>query len=167
MRKNSIRASPEATIQREILLSVGQRADCRVWRMNTAAIEFGGVTRDDCLKMLQLLEAGASQERLKEIVRGWLNRPTRLVRAGFKGQADIGGVLTVTIDGRRVGVRLEIEVKSKTGRQTAEQKTYQRIVETAGGVYVLAKSADEANQKIDSAKRGMERGAWLDKACEG
>ena len=60
----------------------------------------------------------------------------RFVRFGIPGQADLTGILP---DGRR----LEIEVKSPTGRQTEDQKNFQHMIEKFDGVYVLARSVDD------------------------
>ena len=60
----------------------------------------------------------------------------RFVRAGVAGQADLTGILP---DGRR----LEIEVKSDRGRQTEDQRNFQRMIERFGGVYVLARSVED------------------------
>ena len=61
----------------------------------------------------------------------------RVVRFGVKGMADLSGILN---DGRR----LEIEVKALHGKQSDEQRAFQRMIEKFGGVYILARSADEA-----------------------
>ncbi len=60
----------------------------------------------------------------------------RKVRFGIPGQADITGILP---DGRR----LEIEVKSATGRQSEEQKKFQAMIERFGGLYILAYSPED------------------------
>ena len=60
----------------------------------------------------------------------------RVVRFGVPGQADLTGILP---DGRR----LEIEAKSPDGRQTEEQRNFQRMIERFGGVYVLARSVED------------------------
>ena len=51
----------------------------------------------------------------------------RIVRFGLPGQADLTGILTG-------GLRLEIEVKGPEGRQTEEQRAFQRMIERFGGV---------------------------------
>lgn len=71
----------------------------------------------------------------------------RLVRYGLPGSADITGIL------RRGGRRLEIEVKTATGRQSPQQQAFQRMVETYGGVYILARSVDEAVDGVERALR--------------
>lgn len=69
----------------------------------------------------------------------------RLVRYGLPGSADITGIM------RRGGRRLEIEAKTETGRQTDQQRAFQRMVETWGGVYILARSDDEAVAAVERA----------------
>lgn len=58
----------------------------------------------------------------------------RLVRFGVVGQADITGV----IRSRRV----DIEVKTATGRQSIEQRAYALHIGYAGGLYILARDLD-------------------------
>ena len=65
----------------------------------------------------------------------------RFVRFGIPGQADLTGILP---DGRR----LEVEVKSATGRQTRDQKSFQRMIEKFNGVYVLARSVEELRNAL-------------------
>jgi hypothetical protein len=60
----------------------------------------------------------------------------RSIRFGVPGQADITGVA----NGRRV----EIEVKSPTGRQRPDQKAFQSRITDAGGIYIVARSLDDA-----------------------
>jgi len=48
------------------------------------------------------------------------------------GCADLTGI---TADGRRV----EVEVKSATGRQSKQQQSWERFIRGFGGVYVLVK----------------------------
>lgn len=74
------------------------------------------------------------------------DRDGRLVRIGTPGRADI-----------RVcahGLFIEIEAKSPTGRQTPAQKAWQGYVERAGGIYVLARSVEEAVTAVDRALAG-------------
>lgn len=71
------------------------------------------------------------------------------VRFGVKGQADLSGLL-------QGGRRLEIEVKSATGRQTPEQKDFQAMIERFGGVYILARTVEDALLGIDAAQAQRE-----------
>lgn len=68
----------------------------------------------------------------------------RVVRFGVPGQADLTGILP---DGRR----LEIEAKSPDGRQTEDQRNYHRMIERFGGVYVLARSAEDVTRALKQA----------------
>lgn len=66
------------------------------------------------------------------------------VSFGVPGAADITGILP---DGRRI----EIEVKSAVGRQSAAQKSYQAMIERFGGVYILARSVDDVYAGLRAA----------------
>lgn len=66
---------------------------------------------------------------------------TRVIRFGVPGQADLTGILP---DGRR----LEIEVKSATGRQTPEQVAFQNMIERFNGIYILARSTNDVRQRL-------------------
>lgn len=69
-----------------------------------------------------------------------------VVRFGTPGQADISGI--VSVGGR--GVRLEIEVKSATGKQSADQKSYQSMITRLGGIYILARSVDDVKRALEN-----------------
>jgi len=66
----------------------------------------------------------------------------RVIRFGIPGQADLTGILPG-------GGRLEIEVKSGRGRQTPEQKAFQRLIERFGGLYVLARSVADVQRALE------------------
>lgn len=59
----------------------------------------------------------------------------RYIRYGHPGSSDILGVYR--------GRFLAIEVKSPTGKQSPDQKIFQRMVEKNGGIYLLVRSVDE------------------------
>lgn len=65
------------------------------------------------------------------------------VRFGIPGQADLTGMLPG-------GRRLEIEVKSATGRQTVDQVNFQKMIEKFGGLYILARSVEDVDAAIGS-----------------
>lgn len=118
----------EHTIQNAILRTFGTRPDLRIWRMNTGRASFGG----------------------------------RSVQFGVPGQADLTGILPVEVYCprcieliARLGVRLEIEVKSETGRQSEDQQNYQAIIERFGGLYVLARSVEDVNNAIEEYRNGQ------------
>ena len=60
---------------------------------------------------------------------------------GTKGTADI----SATIRGRSV----KIEVKYGKDRQSDDQKRYQQQIETAGGIYIIARNMDEFIEWFD------------------
>lgn len=72
----------------------------------------------------------------------------RIIRTGVKGGADISGILRIRSG---YGIRLEIEVKTGSGRQTPDQKNFQRMIESLGGFYVVARSVQDAVEFCDRA----------------
>lgn len=67
------------------------------------------------------------------------------VRFGLPGQADLSGVLS---DGRR----LEIEVKSPTGRLSTDQISFGEMIKRFGGVYIVARSLDDVERGLQDAQ---------------
>ncbi len=67
-----------------------------------------------------------------------------VVRVGIEGQADLGGVLC---NGRA----LQIETKSATGRLREPQERWRGMVERMGGLWILARSADDAVAAVRAA----------------
>lgn len=65
----------------------------------------------------------------------------RRVVFGVPGQADLTGIL---MGGRR----LEIEVKSPTGKQSPEQAVYGQMIEQFGGIYILARSVADVRTRL-------------------
>ena len=68
----------------------------------------------------------------------------QVVRFGIPGQADITGIYN--------GIRLEIECKSTTGKQTPPQAAFQRMIENHGGIYILARSVEDVRRVIDEQR---------------
>lgn len=66
----------------------------------------------------------------------------RIIKVGTPGMADINGIVGPN------GLRLEIEVKTGSAGQNKDQKNYQRMIETRGGLYVLARSVDDVLEAI-------------------
>lgn len=63
------------------------------------------------------------------------------VSFGYPGSPDIVGLLP---DGRFLGV----ECKSKTGRQSSKQKTFEAKVKANSGVYILARSVRDLEEVL-------------------
>lgn len=72
----------------------------------------------------------------------------RLVSFGLKGQADISGIIAG-------GRRLEIECKTRTGKQREAQIIFQGMIERYGGLYVLARSVEDVDRAL--AAEGLRR----------
>ena len=66
----------------------------------------------------------------------------RVVMFGVKGQADLTGLLAC-------GTRLEVEVKTPTGRPTKEQRRYLEMIERLGGVAFIARSEEDFLARIN------------------
>lgn len=68
----------------------------------------------------------------------------RFITFGLKGSADILGIL-------KGGRFLAIEVKGVTGRQSEQQKNFENMIKSFGGVYILARNIDDAIRGIQDA----------------
>lgn len=81
------------------------------------------------------------------------DNPSRVVRVGQPGMADTGLIVPVRITqdmvGQTVGIAAQVEFKTETGRQSAQQKSWQDAVELAGGVYLVIRSELEFRQWLD------------------
>ena len=121
----------ETAVVRQILLRVGARPDCRLWRNNTGQAYAPMTPRGRAL----LREMAASGD-------------ARPIHYGVNGQADISGILAPS------GKRLELEVKTIDGRLSSDQLTFGRMITHLGGVYKMVRSEDEAAEVIDAAVKG-------------
>lgn len=85
----------------------------------------------------------------------------RVVRVGQPGMADAGMIVPVVITadmvGKTVGVAVQPEFKTRTGRQAEAQHSWQAAVARAGGVYRLVRSAADMEALIHDVQSGK---AW-------
>jgi hypothetical protein len=70
-------------------------------------------------------------------------REARPVKFGLEGSADIIGASR--------GRPLAVENKTETGRQRTAQVMFERAWVKAGGLYILARSAEAAVEQVESA----------------
>lgn len=111
--------------------------------------------------LFRILEAWGAHPRLRlwraNVGVGWFanGEPARKtdtgaypVKFGIPGQADLSGVAAG-------GIRLEIECKKATGRQSDEQRNFRAMIERFGGLYVLARSIADVDAAL--AKIGITR----------
>jgi len=94
-----------------VLIALGSRPDCRVWRNNTGKLP---------------------------------DRFGRWISFGLKGSADILGIL-------RGGRFLAIETKTPAGRLRPEQIAFRTMIVGHGGLYVLARSVEDAVNAVEAA----------------
>ena len=66
----------------------------------------------------------------------------RVVKCGIDGQADLSGILWPS------GRRLEIECKAAKRGQSPAQINFQQMIESMGGLYVLARSVDDVRNAL-------------------
>lgn len=126
----------EARIQAEIMMALGSRKDMRCWRQNVGSAVPLQTLNAWQAKALQLLASGD----LVALKRWLLSTPTP-VSYGVKGAADLTGILDS-------GRRLEVEVKAEKGRQSKDQKRYQGMIESMDGIYILARSVEDAEAAL-------------------
>lgn len=134
----------ERDIQRRILLALAKEFHPRgiFWTCDTGQF----VPASEIKRSLVDLAKSATKHPLGLLsfgtVRSILSGLRRMV-VGLPGQSDIQGCL----DGRWIGV----EVKSAKGKQRKSQVTFQRAIEAAGGVYIVARSPEEAIEAIEAS----------------
>ena len=111
----------ERRIQSEILLAVGSRPGVRLWRQ-----QCGRVPVLDPRDVRRALTLGLR---------------VRYMQLAPPGAADLCGLMA---DGRM----LQVECKSPTGRVRPEQTKWREIIEKYRGIYILARSAEEAVEQL-------------------
>lgn len=125
-------------ITKKILLEIPRAfPGSRLWRANAGAGVPYGVIRE----AVRLLTQGRVQECIAYLTR------QRTVTFGIPGQADTSGILAPG------GQRLEIEIKTGSDRLRPEQVTFREMVTRTGGIYVEARSVEDA---VESVRREME-----------
>lgn len=85
-------------------------------------------------------------------VNGKLRRANRWITAGFKGLADIGGMMFP-------GWALQIECKTGDAQPKSTQKKWLRITDGHGGFAYVCRAADEADvpRALDQLMKDLER----------
>jgi len=101
------------------------------------------ITRD----VGQYIPAAEIARAIKDVMSGknplTVLKQLRRVMIGLKGEPDISGLL----DGLWVG----IEVKTATGKQRPDQIKFQAAIEARNGIYIVARSPDDAINHIEAA----------------
>lgn len=71
----------------------------------------------------------------------------RFIRFGVPGGGDISGILAC-------GKRLELEVKTDTGRIREDQKNFGAMIQRMGGLYGVVRSEADAKELLDKHLQG-------------
>ena len=112
--------------------------------------------------LLALSQAGALVWRNQVGVFRAMDDPSRVVKVGTPGMADIIGVVPVTITpdmvGKTVGVAIAPEIKTATGTQQHRQRLWQLAFEKRGGIYLITRSPEQATQQLASILERIARG---------
>lgn len=111
-------------IVNETLLLLGQQSFCRVWRNETG----------QAIKLSTYYNAKSKNLPLEALAMGFF-------RYGCVGSSDIMGI----VQGGRL---LCVEIKSGNARQSKVQKNFEKMIQRFGGIYVLARTAEEALNKV-------------------
>ena len=77
---------------------------------------------------------------------GWVIKPGKKktwIDAGIDGQGDIRATVPVTVNGHKIGVSFEIEIKTGKDRQRLTQKTFAAAHGRAGGVYLIVRDVEQ------------------------
>lgn len=130
----------EQIVQQRILLAHGS-GDSRLWRNNVGTGWAGASTKVTAGN----LRATAQSLRPGDVV----IRSGRPLHAGLCiGSSDLVGyrseIVTSQMVGSRVAVFAAVEVKSSTGRPTAQQTRFLDHIRNAGGRSGIARSIDDA-----------------------
>jgi hypothetical protein len=71
-------------------------------------------------------------------------RNGQLIKYGLVGCADITGITNL-------GIRVEIEVKTGKAKQSDQQVKFERMIKNLNGIYLVARSVEEAIESIKIA----------------
>lgn len=91
--------------------------------------------------------------RMPDLV-AWRNNIGHAVMHGHRVTFGVGGPGGADLIGMLGGRFLAIEVKSPTGRQSAEQRLFEGLVKSKGGIYLMPHSVDEALELVATARSG-------------
>lgn len=127
----------EKSIQNEGLVALSAEPDAMVWRNNTGQAWQGEPVKAAIGSFVKI-ETGMM-----------VLRNARPVKFGLPGSADVLGAVQ--------GYPVAVEFKTLSGRQSDQQALFARAWRKAGGIYVLARSPDDAvnHVRAEIATRGF------------
>lgn len=121
----------EKRVLAETLIELSAMPQSLLWRHNTGQAWQGRRVEGRIGSMVRL-EPGMA-----------VLRNAHPVRFGLEGSADIIGVIR--------GHALAVETKTESGKQRDAQIMFERAWVKAGGIYILARSAEESREKTEQA----------------
>ena len=76
-----------------------------------------------------------------------------VISVGVPGMADIGAIKPITITpdmvGKTIGVAVNVEVKTETGKQQNNQKIWETSFKSKGGVYIVSRDHKTVIQELN------------------
>jgi hypothetical protein len=117
MARENVFMGLEKNLQNEIFKKYGSLPWLKIWRTNTG----------NAVGLSFIMAA-------KKL--GYIPDNLPVTKYGVSGYPDITGII-------KGGKFLAIEVKSLTGKQTTEQKLWEKIITQMGGVYILARKIED------------------------
>lgn len=109
-----------------------------------------------CLELLALYPSIRAWNQPAGVGRSFDGR--RVIRYGVPGQADISGIIASDSRSLSAGKRLEVEVKTATGRLTEAQEAFQAMITGMGGLYLVVRSPQELADALKAA--GIAPARW-------
>lgn len=77
-----------------------------------------------------------------------------VIKVGVEGMADVGGVMPVKITpemvGQTIGVAVNVEVKTATGKQQANQKVWEKSWKAKGGIYIVGRDHERVIEDLQA-----------------
>jgi hypothetical protein len=128
----------EREIQKQILVALSRRFHPRgiFWTCDTGQF----IPVSEIRRATAEIAREAAGGRLSlQSVRSILSSLRRMA-VGLPGQSDIQGCLC--------GRAVYIEVKTATGRQRTDQRAFEAAVTKAGGIYIVARSHEDAVEQL-------------------
>lgn len=136
----------EAEILADIMLKVGSRPDVRIWRNNTGTaksrdgkrfVRFGMKGAGDLIGLMRVEKSKALDVLVRIAATVHRAEDLEILRRALQP----------------TGRLLSIEAKTEVGRLSPEQKVFQRVIESFGGLYIVARSGDDAFAQVEAACR--------------
>ena len=119
-------------LENAILVELSKRPYVRLWKNETGAVPLYKKNSDGSLYL-----DGAGEP----VVERWIHY-------GKVGSGDLTGLVTIRSE-PVIGVRLEIEVKTGSGRQSVDQVNFEKMITAQGGLYIVARDLVECCARVD------------------